>query len=312
MTESAKEFKSKIVRIIAFIVKLFFTVVAIMLFLPAIQLGMMRALFSQQGKSYSLSQAAQESAVRKPGTAPKVRCPWPVYPGAKTLNKPNKMEINNVTTISESFKVRASAMTLMNYYRQQMSARGWVDTTERTFGIKPEHYAMKDVRTLNNPQYVNAYSRIKKSNMVMRRGQWSLQILVSPMNDGPLGGVHRVDLQAVEMANITQFGLDIAKKIHTQRSLGKTGIMHMKEQMSTGTYDTQMMFSKKSPAAFYRDKLRELKRDDWRPMMNMPGTDRNREFFTLLQKGRQQAYLIVNGLPNGQRGSTATFTTITE
>jgi len=52
------------------------------------------------------------------------------------------MRFNCVRFVSETFLSTASAGEILDYYRDQMAARGWEDTTERTFELEPERQAL--------------------------------------------------------------------------------------------------------------------------------------------------------------------------
>ncbi len=51
----------------------------------------------------------------------------------------NSSLINGIQVISEEWDCGLSADDILSYYREQMTARGWEDTTKQTYGFQPEN-----------------------------------------------------------------------------------------------------------------------------------------------------------------------------
>ena len=109
---------------------------------------------------------------------------WPHLPGSagRTVHR---MMINGVDTISEDWRTSTPAADVIDYYREQMLARGWRDETEENFGLHPEtRNPGVGANGLQNPNFVQAYGSLVDSSLILSRGKWSMQVMAVPGETG--------------------------------------------------------------------------------------------------------------------------------
>ncbi len=102
---------------------------------------------------------------------------WPEFPH-DTAGTVQSSLINGIQVISEEWDCGASADDILSYYREQMTARGWEDTTKQTYGFQPEMHSSLD--DYENQQFIDKYRRVVDSTLMLNRGDWSLRVSWGP------------------------------------------------------------------------------------------------------------------------------------
>jgi hypothetical protein len=194
---------------------------------------------------------------------------------------------------------------ILAYYRDQMAARGWEDTTKQTYGLKPElRTSANDVET---PDYINNYQKIMNSTLMFNRDGWSLKISAEPAKRG----FHQttVSFYAIASPSVVDFFQQMASSVvGNQNKPGKP--LDVVQDNGTERYHTTVLTRTQSADQTFQDELKELETQGWKPEVVLPQKQTPNGHFIWLVRGKQYAALSVTVAPQGQ-GSSATFTEVT-
>jgi hypothetical protein len=233
---------------------------------------------------------------------------WPEFPRTGRSNLRQSV-INGVEVLSEDWETAASADEILTYYRQQMTARGWRDSTEDTYGLQPQlREWQQNQQGVQNEKYLEAYRKVTSTSLALKRGNWSVHVLVDPSKE--LEGGSLVKIFGAATPSIRDFftsmaaiGSSTAPGESTRRALDAT-------QVSGGErYHTTMDLKPLEPQVAIDQALAQLREDGWNPLMSAP-TKKSRSGVCLwLTKGTQYAFVVADRSPTGQ-GSTVTMTEV--
>jgi hypothetical protein len=252
-----------------------------------------------------LSHTALHIGTPSPGTShnSSVQSLWPEYPRSSGRNIQNTV-INGVEILTEEWETDASAADVLAYYREQMAARGWQDTTEQTYGLQRDPH---EVATIEGgpqaQQYAGNYQRIKDSTLVMSRQSWSLHLSAEPSQKRT--GTTAVQFYAASTPSIQDFGQELAaafapKAGQTRRPMD--AVQHDAGQ----TYHTTIVLKDESPARAFDETLATLASKRWQRVAVPPKPGARPGHFAWLVRGGQYAVLSVTASPHGA-GSSVFF-----
>ncbi|HSY43392.1 MAG TPA: hypothetical protein VK811_05735 [Candidatus Acidoferrum sp.] len=281
-------------------VRLLLTLISVMVLLLALNLVMKfhkLLLDSQTPPPPSIGQPAAVAA-----GDPSVHPFWPEFPHNGTGNFHSSV-INGVQVMAEDWNCGASADDVLSYYREQMAARGWEDTTKQTYSLNPE------LRTtpgnLENDDYINSYRSIMDSTVVFNRDNWSLRISTEPAR-----GFQQINVKfyAVAMPSVVDFFHQMASPLMpNQGPSGKP--MDVVQRSGNDLYHTTMTAENEPPAQAFQDAVTDLASKGWKPRAMLPKKQTPNGYFIWLTKGKQYAALSVTVMPDGK--SSVTITEVT-
>ena len=145
---------------------------------------------------------------------------WPHFPGSDNAIV-HQMRINGVETISEDWQTTALACDVVAYYRGQMLARGWRETTEENFQLQPESRSAGIGKNgVQNPEYLKKYESIMNSSLVLNRGEWCIQVVAVASEKG----VKHTDVRvfAADTPYINDLGLSLVSGGMDNENIGQT------------------------------------------------------------------------------------------
>jgi len=211
--------------------------------------------------------------------------------------------INGVKVVTENWNTTASSTEVFSYYRDQMIARGWRDTTEATFSQQPE--AIKS--HLQDQKYIDNYTRIMASNLVLSHEGWTMHITVDPSQVG--FDQNEVRIYAAETDSIKNFfaGMEVPLVNGDDRS----GHPFDAVQQSGGDqYHTTMFTENATAEEAFHEALLNYNAKGWQQAIVLPRQQTQASFFAWLVKGKQYAALSVQSLTKSGLASV-TFTEVT-
>lgn len=230
---------------------------------------------------------------------------WPEFPHNNDPGNFHSSIINGVQMMAEEWDCGAPSDEILDYYREQMTARGWQDTTKQTYGLQPElRTSANDVET---PDYINNYQKIMNSTLMFNRDGWSLKISTAPAQRG----FHQttVSFYAIASPSVVDFFQQMASSVvGNQNKPGKP--LDVVQDNGTEHYHTTVMTRTQSADQTFQDELKDLETQGWKPVVSMPEKQTPNGHFVWLVRGKQYAALSVTAAPQGQ-GSSATFTEVT-
>ncbi|MEI6810002.1 MAG: hypothetical protein WCN95_14890, partial [bacterium] len=170
-----------------------------------------------------------------------VDTPWPHFPGCQP-SSPIAMTINGIRTVGEEWNTSASAAEILDFLKEQMTARGWHDVTEEQYGLKPVFRADGDVRSgLQNEDYVRAYSETVESCLVMRDRSRFMQVSLEP---GEERGRIKVSLFVAETHSYEAFSQGLASSLGSGSFAVKGDrVAEFSEKSAGNSYNTRMISS---------------------------------------------------------------------
>jgi len=206
--------------------------------------------------------------------------------------------INGVQIITEDWSVGASTFDVLSYYREQMTARGWLDATEETYGFQTELRSAANVP--QDEHYVDDYRKVMDSNLVLTKGTWSLHITTDPGKNN--GRVNTVHICAASTPNMKKYFEGVGLAL-----LGKQGPPSPSVDVLQGTgreqYHTIIVTKNETPAQAFQEALAKVGAQGWRSVLLMPAQQTQSGYFAWLVRGKDYAALSVKALPQGQDSS---------
>jgi len=257
------------------------------------------------GKNTAMSAARNHVLNRK------VASFFPRFPGC-TVSQSRAMELNGVETISEEWETTASSAEILDFLKAQLGARGWVDTTEDSFGLSPELRGAGDGgNSLQDPKYLKIYAETIESCLVMQNGSWCMQATLQ--HGRTASGRIALVLFAAKTPSFSLFAEQLALSIAQPDEPGqKDGVMEVSERSGSNLFHTRVINSRNSPDSAMLEIAGMLADERWSSVFVSAKQDGAVESqYTLLRRGEQFAYLTVSPSENG-RGSHAVFTEVSE
>lgn len=235
---------------------------------------------------------------------------WPQFPGSSRSSF-QQVSINGVQMTSQAWETTAPAKDVIAFYREQMTVRGWEDVTEENFKLKPD---LRDPgiskNSLQDENYLKIYDETIDSNLVLRRGHWSIQVTTVPNEEGKLAQTTvRICAAATPSLN------DFVDSLTSDFAVGSDAVAGGKplemEQKSAGQhYHTSIAFKNEEPGRIFNEMLKEYQDKNWRCLAFPSAQAGQPGYFASLVKGQSYGYLSVKAMPKG-KGSSITMTEVT-
>ena len=203
---------------------------------------------------------------------------------------------------------RAPAHNIIDYYLDQMVARGWTDVTEEFFNI--QSYGLDGRRlelVFQDPRKVEKYEKIRHSNAVFRRGDQSLYITLTaaPKN------CQRINVILADCPSLKNFWTHVIDS--EERTTASGHLKPFLEISNHGTVSSQRtvkLFSgSSSPRKMVQSVVQNLTETGWEvePMGGQDGSYAGNEY--LLTKDNRLAFVTVSKNPR-TGGSQAMMITV--
>lgn len=246
----------------------------------------------------------------QPDASAEAEVPWPRFPGCQ-VSAPSAMTINGVLTIGEVWETTASAAEILDFLRDQMEARGWVDCTEETYGLNPEFRSHGDGRKgLLNEDYVKVYAATIDSCLVLRDRSRFMQVSLEP---GAERGRISVSLFAAETSSYEAFSQGLALSLGGVPTCGgRDNVAEFSEKGRGHTYSTRLVNSRQDRVTAASEMIEALKAENWQAVVvSLSQTGEQGSSLALFQRGNEYAYLTVTEAEDG-KGSCSLLTEATE
>lgn len=197
----------------------------------------------------------------------------------------HRMEVNNVTMYTGSMNVRGEPQEIVDYYIDQMSARGWHDVTEEFYNIDPYEESCSASKIVEqDPKALSRYERIRSHQAVLRRGGKSIMVHVRPRAKKR----HKVDLTVAGTPDLRQFWsrtVDYYNRVVDEKSTRKW--MRVVDGCADcrGGAVANFMVSGESPSELSARIIADLEKEGW---------TRN-PMFSHVERGGTEGYLLTRG-----------------
>ena len=231
---------------------------------------------------------------------------WPEFPHSDAGNLQSTV-INGVQTITEEWQCNASPEEVLSYYRDQMTARGWQDATEKTYNSDSQLSGLGALENLPEGQEsLKKYRAAVNSNLMLTKDEWSLRISTEPANG--LGQI-AVKFCAAATPSMENFFMGMSSGLAANKGADGKPIDVVQENGSEH-HHTTIVTKAETPAQAIQEALAKLVAQGWRPVMALPKEKTPSGYFIWLERGKQYAALSVNASPGG-KSSSVTFTEVT-
>ena len=284
--------------------KALLTVLVLLIFLFAMELVLKIHSLFLASQSHSAPPIYVSNAARSASKDSSVRPFWPEFP----RSNPGMIQgavINGVQVITEEWEDNVSPLDVISYYRDQMTARGWRDTTEETYSLQPE---LHDAATApQDERFVANYRKVMDSTLVLNRRDWSLHLTTEPGKKDPRKTA--VKIYAAAAPSIQSYFESLGATMNANQ--GRAGrALDAIQQNGREHYHTTIATSSRASGQAFQEKLAGLGALGWRPAVFLPREKTPNGYFAWLVRGKQYAALSVKALAPG-KGSTVTFTEVT-
>ena len=236
---------------------------------------------------------------------------WPQFPGSSESSF-QQVSINGVQMTSQSWKTTVLAKDVIAFYREQMTVRGWEDVTEENFKLKPD---LRDPgiskNSLQDENYLNVYAETIDSNLVLRRGQWSIQVTTAPNEAGKLAQT-TVRICATATPSLNDFVANLTSDFAAGSDAVAGGKPLEMEQKNAGQlYHTSIVLKNEEPSRVFNQMLKDYQAKSWH-CLTFPSAQAGQQgYFASLVKGQSYGFLSVKTSPKGN-GSSVTFTEVSQ
>lgn len=230
---------------------------------------------------------------------------WPQFFGSARTPIQQAI-INGVQMASQAWETTAAAKDVIAYYREQMTARGWQDVTGETYKFQPElRNRGIGKNSLQDQRYLKEYSETLDSNLVLRRGNWSIHVMTA-RNEGKLAQT-AVRIFAAATPSIEDFVASLTSDFASGSDTAQRGRPLEMEQESGGQrYHTTIASASGAPARAFQESLANLGAQGWKPVIFLPKQQTPSGNFAWLVRGSQYAILSVTAASQGA-GSSVSF-----
>lgn len=226
---------------------------------------------------------------------------WPEFPHNNGGTAQSSV-INGIQVITEEWNCGASADDVLSYYRDQMAARGWEDTTKQTYNLQPEMNEMPD--DTEKEQYISNYREVTDSTLVFNRGDWSLRVSTEPAKEG----FHQITVRfyAAKTASIMDIGEEAMASV-VPKGGQKQSPLDVVQKSNGDNYHTMISTKEEPPKEAFRDALADVAAQGWKPVLYKT---QPHGYFVWLVKGKQYGALSVMDEQQGH-GSSVTLVEVT-
>jgi hypothetical protein len=234
---------------------------------------------------------------------------WPRYPGLRSEGV-HASRLNGVALVTEEGHVAIQADAVLDYYREQMTARGWVDVTEEHFRLSPEARVGVEGRDgLNDPEFVTRYEAVMDSNLVLRRQGW---VVHATLSSGRKSRTTHVRLVAAQTPSVEELGLALSRDLLEGEKRRRPREVLLAEEERGGTrFATRQLESGLSPDRFYAELAAEYRQRGWRLLFERGAEGAVGQCFAVFQNGATQVSVVTMPSRVG-RGTTALVTEMNE
>ena len=219
---------------------------------------------------------------------------WPEFPHNNGGTVQSSV-INGIQVIAEEWDCGASPDDILSYYRDQMTARGWQDTTKQAYNLQPEMNEMPG--DTEKEQYISNYRDVTDSTLVFNRGDWSLRISTEPAKEG----FHQTSVRfyAAKTPSIVDVG-EVAMASVVPKQGQKESPLDVIQKSDGDNYHTMISTKLEPSKDAFRDALADVTGKGWRPVLfkRLP-----QGYFAWLVKGQQYGALSVRDEHQGQSSS---------
>jgi hypothetical protein len=268
-------------------------------------LDLARILYASMSSSLRVPAAPTASADQ--GMKPEVggsAAFWPQFPGADG-SRLDRMTINGVETIGQEWQTSASPSDVIEYYREQMVARGWQDATEAATNLQPEQRGPgTGVFGVQNSKFVSDYIQITGTSLVLTRGNWSLQVDVVPSETG----IRQSDVRMLAAAtpDLETFLLSIGESAFDPEPLRPgTGTVDTVVERNGQRCHSILAVRNDDPGRVFADMVQSYRDRSWSCVQTFPANGERDSYFALLTHGRSYAALSVRPLAEGSKAAIA-------
>jgi hypothetical protein len=280
----------------------------VMIWVLVVLLGLMKLWYKTHPAERTTGHSSPESggANQVSGmTAQKIQTFWPQFFGSDGAPA-QEMSMNGVEVVNQGWETTVQPADIIDYYRVQMTARGWQDVTAETYQIQPEsRNPDPGQNSLQDPQYVKKYSKTIDSSLILRRGVWSIHINAFPSDQG--NGQTRVSICAAATPSLEDFITQLTASYKEDDAHGGRPLEIIR-QNGGNSYRMTISTKSASPAQAFRDELANLGAQGWHPTLTMPSKQTRSGIFAWVTRGKQNAALSVTDSPQG--GASVSFVEI--
>jgi hypothetical protein len=234
---------------------------------------------------------------------PRAAVPWPRFP-LRSEQYSHECMLNGVRLLTEEWEGAGRPQDVLDFYRGQMQARGWVDETEEALGLSSAMLASTaNKRFLEDPEFLKGYRDSMGSNLILRQGEWSMHVTVraSRVEADQVA----VQIAAARVPSMSRFAATAMEAFQGTAPLRRTrGALEYEETRGGQRYRTVLATRPGSPETVFRDALAELEGQHWQVLIRSSGEQQSRRFAWLV---RDQAHvaLCVTPAPGGNGVSLA-------
>jgi hypothetical protein len=244
------------------------------------------------------SKASDDISNYHPGNVQNGDIFWPQYLGSGHSSV-HRAIINGVQIIDQAWNTTSSGRDAIDFYRHQMTARGWQDVTEETLDFHPE--------LRPDEHYLGLYQQAKDSDLILKRGGWSMQVTTFPNKQED--GQNTISVCAASTPSLREFLSQMGPA--SEEDTTKRGMpLDVVQESGKDIYHISLTARNEPAAQAFQETLAELGAKGWSPAMAMPGEKAPSGYFAWLVRGNQYAGLSVAASPQGG-GSAVTFTEVT-
>jgi hypothetical protein len=238
-------------------------------------------------------------------TAQKIQVFWPQFLGSEH-SLIHQVTVNGVQITSQAWDTTVAGKDVIDYYREQMTARGWQDVTADTLQFRPDFQSGSSGNGAEAERYIRMYRKAMDSDLILNHGSWSMQ--VSALPDDENNGYTTVSVCAASTPSLQDFFLRLSASFGKDTLQGGQPV-DMVQQTGNGTYHMTIAPRDVSPAQAFQEALSDARAKGWSSVV-LPNQTRASGSFTWMTKGADYAALSVAPAQQGV-GSIVTFIQVT-
>ena len=232
---------------------------------------------------------------------------WPQFPIHGSIAF-HELMLNGTPVTIEEWESSATPRSILDYYRVQMTARGWRDGMKEVRSLADEAAAqLQQNGGIEASQFIRNYQANETACLELQRAGWSMSIAVDA--SGTSINQNRVTVMAAPVPSLRELSATLASTSKPGSFGNDNKPLDIVRKSNGERYHTTVGFKRMAPGQALHESISDLRAKGWHLSLS-PFRQGRSDYLAWLVNGNHYATLLVRALPRSQN-SSVTFTEVT-